>query len=501
MVELIFNVKHDGTPAKNVDLSYRVYAPPKNFWFGTDFPVVEGTQLLSGTVRVPTGSQVVSMILPIRGDYKVKTTVRGPEGVSHSTQSFSVSENPQEIINLSIFLGVLFLIGGIGGYFLRGNTGSTSPGSVLLLFALVGGVVLFATPEAGYAHGQGSWDPHELEAQRGTMTIKDGTKISVKTFPTPVSVGEMLNVRYRVQATESTGHGEGHADQETAQSHETDHSHGEKGHGYQVSSGDLLAESHFVHSAGGLEMANQTVRLKQGRGSINVQLFDGAPHYLVTRFYRPTTLYGPSGIHAHGHNGGHDKDNPGESGEERQREGHAHAGSSAQEPSWEAEVRYQLEPGDYSLIFEQSGDPAMKWLLLPEGTDHPRETAHQRMNDCKSVRPTRHIEANARCYNLQLNDTGTMYQISVAEAGDYVMFTQHLPREFDLTLQRNGTVIAPQQKFIKGKGEYLGRNVELIEINAVQPPFDDIFKSMVTLLGVVAIGFLIGYRGPEWLGN
>jgi hypothetical protein len=482
-------------------LSYRVYTPPKSFWFGTEFPVVEGTELLSGKVHLPNGNQVISMILPIRGQYRVKTTVRGPHGKSNNSTTFSVPENPQEIINLSVFLLVLFLIGGIGGYFLTGERSAT-PSSLLLLAFVAGGTLVLSAPESAKAHGQGEWDPHTLESQKGVMTLDKDVILSVQTFPEPVDVGEMLKVNYDVDFEEK-----GHHD-------ETSHPHSGHAHGMRKSKKLVLAESHFVHSAGGLEMVQQTSWLDDGEAEINVQLFDGAPHYLVTRFYRPTEIYRPDRGHDHDHGAKSSSSRNGS--DESDHDNHAHGESDNQgnhgdheamkrhdkepiEPSWEAEMLYHLEKGVYTVTFEESSDPAMKWFMIPQGTDHPREAAVEAMESCRSINPGTEFQGSDRCYNLTLNEKKTSYELRLETGGKYHLFTQHLPREFDMTVKANGEVLSPERKYVKGKGEFLGRSVNWIELNAVQPPFDDIFKSMVTLLGVIAMGFFVGYKSPGWM--
>lgn len=163
-------------------------------------------------------------------------------------------------------------------------------------------------------------------------------------------------------------------------------------------------------------------------------------------------------------------------------------------------MRYALRPGEYEVVFEESSDPAMRWLLLPASVERPRQLAAERMKRCRRVEPGNEWSGDDACYELALNPQGTTHRLNVGRGGDYVLFTQHLPREFDMTLKRNGEVVAPSRKFITGRGEYLGRSVEWVELNAIQPPLDDIVKGMLTLLGVVALGFLIGYVGPRWIG-
>ncbi len=68
-----------------------------------------------------------------------------------------------------------------------------------------------------------------------------------------------------------------------------------------------------------------------------------------------------------------------------------------------------------------------------------------------------------------------------------------------MKLTKNDQVVEPNRRFVPGKGEYLGQTVKWVEVQAIQPPFDSIFKAMVTLLFVVLLGFYVGWKGPEWI--
>lgn len=471
MVEMMFDVSHDGHPAEDVQLSYRVYTPKETFWFGTDFPVVEGTQLLSGSVPLPDGHQTISMILPIRGEYRVKVTARGDEGATVESFHFNVPENPQEKINLSIFLLVLFFIGGIGGFIFSKTTPNNISRSWLIGATMASGFILLSSPGQVLAHGEGSWDPHTLEDEKGVHILRDDAHLETTLFPQPVDVGEMLNVSHHAEI-----HG---ADVVGSGKRVNDHS--EHNHGHRT---DIMAESHFVHSEGGLEMASQSSSLSNGNGEINIQLFDGAPHYLVTRFYQTTNNYARGGEHNHEH------------GEGQETDGHHDEGFP-----WEAEMAYQLHEEQYTVEFHESGDPAMKWLLIPSGSEHLREMARHRMEECETVEAGATIPDNSDCYNLTLNPDGTTFTLDVNNGGRYRLFTQHLPREFDMTIKDgDGELVQPDRKFITGKGEYLGRTVKWVNVNGAQPPVDDIVKSMVTLLFVTGLGVFAGFKGPEWIG-
>lgn len=503
LVETIVSVTHNGKPAENVTLSYRLDAPPKRFWFGTDFPVVEGTPLLQGTVEVTDGSQMFELVYPIRGNYTLRAKVRGPEGTTKKSFTIPVSENPQEKLNLGIFLFVLFLIGGLGGYFL---TGSSSIRRAAVVFGLLGlGVMLF-TPASAMAHGKGAYNPDGLQQRIGTSGQTGQYELHLRTFPQPVKVGEMLNVDLEVENKEA------------------DHGH----HGH-AESGEYRAEINFIHSAGGKKFVGQPVSLDENQVNVQVQLFDGAPHYMLTKVYRATEYHGEPGHeekHAEGKSGhgqhaeeskhgdhqaeeaghaGHDggesgreehahEDAGGEHADEEESGGHGH-GHGPSEP-WEWQGQLDLTPGTYTIDFGQSGDPAMKWVLLPVGADHREEQAAKSMQGpCESVSPGTVIAADQTCYDFVLNETGTTHKLRVENGGTFRLFTQHLPSEFNMTVESAGGKPVPvDREFYPGKGELILTDVRRVDVQPVQPPVDDIVKIMLTLIGVTGLGFVAAWR-------
>lgn len=476
LVETIISVTHNGKPAENVTLSYRLDAPPKRFWFGTDFPVVEGTPLLQGTVDVTGGNQVFDLVYPIRGNYTLRTKVTGPEGTAKKKFTITVSENPGEKMNLAIFLLVLFLVGGLGGYFLTGTTASRRTTAVIVLLGL--GLVLF-TPASALAHGKGAYNPDKLKQRIGTSGQTGKYNLTIRTFPQPVKVGEMLNVGLTVT--------------------ESGDKHGHHGH---ESAGQYVADVNFIHSSGGKKFVGQSVVLHDNRASFEVQLFDGAPHFMLTRVYRRVDSHGGHGS-AGEQDAGHHAGQAGheEHGHERTEQKHAagdQSGGHGHGPAkpWEWQGQVELSPGTYTIHFAESGDPSMKWLLVPAGTEHREERAMKTMKgSCKSVAPGTAILADDGCYNLMLNEEGTKHKLTVEDGGTYRLFTQHVPSEFDMTIESSeGETVTIDREFYPGKGELILTDVRKIEVQPVHPPVDDIVKVLLTLIGVAGLGFVAAWR-------
>ncbi|MEB3338165.1 MAG: hypothetical protein VKJ46_11925 [Leptolyngbyaceae bacterium] len=117
-----------GQPLKNARIDLQVFTPPQNPWFPTDFPIVEGTQLLELTALAPTGKLQFQQMLPIRGTYQVRAQV-SPVGANafspfQQTLTLSVAEHPIKYRNFAILM-VLLLTAGVGGGWIMGGKQST----------------------------------------------------------------------------------------------------------------------------------------------------------------------------------------------------------------------------------------------------------------------------------------------------------------------------------------------------------------------------------------
>ncbi len=111
---------------------------------------------------------------------------------------------------------------------------------------------------------------------------------------------------------------------------------------------------------------------------------------------------------------------------------------------WSGE--YPLEAGTYTLDFQQSGDPSCNIaFIINEGDmDDLAHHAHHVMEaDMETVEAGGHFTAwPDYAYKLTLNPDQTLITFDLEEAGDYVIFLEHFPHEFDL-------------KFIDGSGREL----------------------------------------------
>jgi len=122
-----------GKPLENAKIRLQILTPPKNPWFPTDFPIVEGTELLNIEAVAPKGELQIQQMLPIRGNYQllVEATpiVANAFTPIQQTLTLSVPENSAKYRNFGI-LAVILLALGLGGGFVLGGKQSLEPGEI-----------------------------------------------------------------------------------------------------------------------------------------------------------------------------------------------------------------------------------------------------------------------------------------------------------------------------------------------------------------------------------
>lgn len=119
---------------------------------------------------------------------------------------------------------------------------------------------------------------------------------------------------------------------------------------------------------------------------------------------------------------------------------------------------YKLDAGNYRLVCAEGPDPSMNVVMLPLCCDASADIAKAKKQSMLLfsdeevvVNPSSNsdlankiVPANS-LYSLTLNKSQNFFNIDVAEPGYYMLFTQHLPEEFDMTLALDGITQVPQQ--------------------------------------------------------
>lgn len=122
-----------GQSLKDAKFHLQLLTPPKNPWFTTDFPIVEGTKLLDMEVNAPEGVVNLQQVFPIRGTYKLLVEVTSLTANAfdpiQQTLAIAVPENFVKYRNLLILAVVLFAVG-LGGGRIIGQQQPIQPGEI-----------------------------------------------------------------------------------------------------------------------------------------------------------------------------------------------------------------------------------------------------------------------------------------------------------------------------------------------------------------------------------
>ncbi len=114
-------------------MQVKILTPTPTPWLTTDFPIVEGTQLLDLQADVPTGKLELQQMFPIRGNYQLQitTTPLGVAGGETSRQNIALTIPEDSVKYQNYALLVLILAAaGVGGGWVIGARQVTKDGDV-----------------------------------------------------------------------------------------------------------------------------------------------------------------------------------------------------------------------------------------------------------------------------------------------------------------------------------------------------------------------------------
>jgi len=158
--------------------------------------------------------------------------------------------------------------------------------------------------------------------------------------------------------------------------------------------------------------------------------------------------------------------------------GHDHGGEGAHEDEhdhgersgspWEHAGLYHLEAGSYSYTFGEGPDPEMSLAVLrtDEGGDHGIEHAEETARQLYASEHETHtvvgdggslVPSQESLYTLEFADSGeTTFTLDIDTEGHYVLFSQHVPSEFNATLAEDGVAIEPEVSEAAGEHDHEG---------------------------------------------
>jgi len=120
VVTLTIAVSENNKPV-DAKLHIILDSPEVNALLSTDFPIVEGSRLFDATAITEDGKFEMSYMFPIRGQYKLNVTAETlgtVPAMASQDFTFTLHENPTEVINYYIMISILAGFGLISGFIL-----------------------------------------------------------------------------------------------------------------------------------------------------------------------------------------------------------------------------------------------------------------------------------------------------------------------------------------------------------------------------------------------
>ena len=130
--------------------------------------------------------------------------------------------------------------------------------------------------------------------------------------------------------------------------------------------------------------------------------------------------------------------------------GHDHDHDHGEDP-YEWSGIFSFDEGSYIMEFKDSGDPSVEMAFMPdEGdrnhSDHMAYHVWEEEMQQLSTQDTFEVELFSG-YRLELNPEGTDISFIIAEDGEYLLYLEHMPWEFNLKIYDvNGLEVAPKDE-------------------------------------------------------
>ncbi len=185
-------VDANGMPVRGARVALHLDTPPRPKVITTDFPHVEDTTLIDLETVLPDGELRFQAVYPIRGTYTFRARVTLPDGqIVEATPTLSIRENPAEVRNMLIMVGLLFAFGFVSGLIV--GSGRKRAGVAALVLA-----AFWLTGSTALAHNPSGKEP---SAQAGPVTVTaeaDGLRATATISPGSGAVGRLNEIVVRL---------------------------------------------------------------------------------------------------------------------------------------------------------------------------------------------------------------------------------------------------------------------------------------------------------------
>lgn len=182
------------TVAEPTRFSIELDSPPRNAFFSTGFPIVEGTPLLRGEFNSDRGNLELRYLFPIRGIYRLKVVAESSLGRSEHEWNLKIHEEPRAVRRFYGLIALLSVFGGVSGICLarsvRRRTAGPVSASVIAALGLFAG--LSSTTVAGeeHAHSHAS----NIHTSDSAIGESSSGRIEIRLSPLSATVGNLATL-------------------------------------------------------------------------------------------------------------------------------------------------------------------------------------------------------------------------------------------------------------------------------------------------------------------
>ena len=101
---------------------------------------------------------------------------------------------------------------------------------------------------------------------------------------------------------------------------------------------------------------------------------------------------------------------------------------------------YELQAGEYDLLFAPGPDPAMLFAALPVENWSSEELTARAKNlfEKGTATAAQNFAADGKLRSLEFGDDGATFKLNVAQSGRFALYTQHHPDEFAMEFSQGG---------------------------------------------------------------
>lgn len=169
-------------------------SPPRNAFFSTGFPIVEGTPLLRGEFNNNNGNLELDYLFPIRGDYRFRVVAESSLGHSEHEWNLKINEEPRAVRRFSLLMTLLSLFGIVSGIYLARSVRHRASGSVSA--SVVAALLLFAWPSNNSFAEDDHHHSHTAEITTSDSAIAESAsgRVEIRLSPSFATVGNLATL-------------------------------------------------------------------------------------------------------------------------------------------------------------------------------------------------------------------------------------------------------------------------------------------------------------------